>query len=490
MWFDIVVLVTLAFFGLRGAVKGVIFQLASIAGIALCLACAGTSAKLIGPHLNIQPPLNQWVILFGTYLVCTFVAFSFAKSLNSAVEKAHLGELNRHLGFLFGVVKGAILCLVLAYMVVTFSPTARDSLKASRSAPYMAQILDKIQPLMPDRLHECIGKFLTQLDRPELVDPMVPNPGNPFDPATGLPVVKDDIRFMNQPFPGTNVSWPGTNPATNPGSPLPGGQGTYGPGNQAPPPATTGQDFWSQIQSSFGSEAQRQIANAWSNADPQTRQKIENDVLTAIKTTPPEQWGGLQNRIIDAGQRGAFDLVGDWFSKKIGGTPAPAPAPANPAAPSYTQPYTQPYSQPYTNSQPYSAPVPTQNQPYTNTNPASVPQYTGPSAVPATAYEKLLQDVVLAQSPFPPIQQKLREQIGVLLGGIPQSVSTAVLTDWRADLYRERDPDPETDATTAIETRVMRQLQRAGVPENQISRDAQQRLNSFRLSSEAGGDLR
>ncbi|MBA4182355.1 MAG: hypothetical protein C0506_17370, partial [Anaerolinea sp.] len=76
MWFDVVVLVVLAFFGLRGAVKGVIFQLASIAGIALCLACAGTSAKFVGPHINLQPPLNQWVILFGTYLVCTFVAFT------------------------------------------------------------------------------------------------------------------------------------------------------------------------------------------------------------------------------------------------------------------------------------------------------------------------------------------------------------------------------------------------------------------------------
>jgi len=475
VWFDIVVLVTLAFFGLRGAVKGVIFQLASIAGIALCLACAGTSAKLVGPHLNIQPPLNQWVVLFGTYLVCTFVAFSFARMLNSAVEKAHLGELNRHLGFLFGVVKGAILCLVLAYMVVTFSPAARDYLKSSRSAPYMAQILDKIQPLMPDRLHECIGKFLTQLDRPELIDPRVPDPTNPFEQNPGVPVVKDDIRFMNQPLPGTNVSWPGT---TAPGQP------TYPGGPAAPAP--TGQDFWSQIQSSFGSEAQRQIADAWSNADPQTRQKIENDILTAIKTTPPDQLGSLQNRIIDSGQRGALDLLGDWFSKKIGGTAAPVPT--SPAGPSYSQPYSQPYAQPYSN----------QAQPYTNSgpapqyaNPATVPQYTGPSALPATAQEKLLNDVVVAQSPFAPIQQKLREQIGTLLGGIPQTVSTAVLTDWRADLYREsRDPDPETDATTAIETRVMRQLQRAGVPENQISRDVQQRLNSFRVSSESGGDLR
>lgn len=493
MWFDVVVLVVLAFFGLRGAVKGVIFQLASIAGIALCLACAGTSAKLVGPHINLQPPLNQWVILFGTYLVCTFVAFSFAKSLNSAVEKAHLGELNRHLGFLFGVLKGAILCLVLAYMVVTFSPTARDSLKSSRVAPYMAQILDKIQPLMPDRLHESIGKFLAQLDRPEVPEnPGLFNPANPFEPLPGGgPVVGNDIRFMNQGVPGTGVSWPGTGTS-------PGGQTA---------PSTDTQDFWTQIRSSFGTEAQRQIAGAWTNADPKTRQKIENDLMTAIRTTPPDQWGNLQSRIIESGQRGAFDLVGDWFSRQVGGTPAQSPV----SVPTAGSPYSQPFagtpgstpSVPYTNppaGQPYSGTnpsTPTYQNPNSGpaggpsySNPASVPQYTGPSNVPATAQDRLLNDIVTAQSPFAPIQQKLREQIAGLVAGIPQSVGTAVLTDWRADLYRERDPDPGTDATTAIETRVMRQLQRAGVPETQVSRDVQQRLNSFRVSSESGGDLR
>ena len=494
MWFDVVVLVVLAFFGLRGAVKGVIFQLASIAGIALCLAGAGTSAKLVGPHINLQPPLNQWVILFGTYLVCTFIAFSFAKSLNTAVEKAHLGELNRHLGFLFGVLKGAILCLVFAYMVVTFSPAARDSLKSSRVAPYMAQALDRIQPLMPDRLHECIGKFLAHLDRPEVPEVPGANPINPFDPAPGGPLVGNDIRFMNQPGQGTgtSVSWPGTNP---------GGQNA---------PASPPQDFWGEIRASLGAEAQRQIAGAWSNADPQTRQKIENDLITAIRTTPPDQLGTLQSRIIESGQRGALDLLGDWFSKKVGGTPAPSSPASSPGFP-YSQPYTSTpagptYGNPVT-GQPYNTPAqptygnPASGQPYSNptysgapsapySNPASVPQYTGLSNVPATAQDKLLSDIVVAQSPFAPIQQKLREQITAFVGGVPQSVAAAVLTDWRADLYRERDPDPETDATTAIETRVMRQLQRAGIPENQISRDVQQRLNSFRLSSESGGDLR
>ncbi len=107
VWFDVVVLVVLAFFGLRGAIQGVIFQLAGIAGIGLCVACAGTSAQARRAAHQRAAPFNQWIVLFGTYLVCTFVAFSFARGLNSWTEEAQLGDLNRHLGFLFGVVKGS-----------------------------------------------------------------------------------------------------------------------------------------------------------------------------------------------------------------------------------------------------------------------------------------------------------------------------------------------------------------------------------------------
>lgn len=480
MWFDVVVLVVLAFFGLRGAVKGVIFQLASIAGIGLCLACAGTSAKLVGPHINVQPPFNQWIVLFGTYLVCTFVAFSFARGLNSWTEKAHLGELNRHLGFLFGVVKGVVLCLVLTYMVVTFSPTARDSLKSSKTAPYAARLLNRIQPLMPERLHATIDKFLTQLDHPEWIEPGAGNPGNPFDPVPGTPVVGDDIRFMNQPFPGGNEPWPGT---TSPaGSTVPGGSTRPAPqGSQS-----TAQDFWTEVQSRMSTEAQRQIASAWQNADPQTRQKIQDDILNAIRSTPPDQWGDMQNRIIESGRQGAVDLVGSWFSQQFGGnTPSTPTRPAS--QPSYNQPsYSQPsYSQPAANSPPY-------NPPSYGAQPQGQPSYGNPPAnsPPATGSEKLLTEIVTAQSPFAPFQQKLRDQINGLLGGVPEPVAAAVLTDWKADLYRERDPDPQTDATTPIETRLLRQLQKAGVPENRLSREVQQRLNSFRLSSEIPGDLR
>ncbi len=57
-----------------------------------------------------------------------------------------------------------------------------------------------------------------------------------------------------------------------------------------------------------------------------------------------------------------------------------------------------------------------------------------------------------------------------------------MLTDWKADLYRER-PDPQTDATTPIETRLLRQLQKAGV--RRIAQAARFSSGSTRSASAA-----
>jgi uncharacterized membrane protein required for colicin V production len=484
VWFDVVVLVVLAFFGLRGAVKGVIFQIASIAGIAMSLACAGTSARVIGPHLNIQPPLNQWVVLFGTYLVCTFIAFTFARSLNSWTEKAQLGDLNRHLGFLLGVAKGVILCLVLAYMVVTFSPAARDSLKASRSAPYAALILKKSLPFMPERLDECVAKFLTQLDHPEVPETPVPggDPTNPFDFGNNPgPVVGDDIKFYTQP-----TSFPGTSPFDPAGTAPNPQQPNYGSTAQTPPP----QNFWKVVESSLGPQAYDQIAGAWSNASPEARQKIESNVWNAIRTTPPDQMGTLRDRIAQSAGQGVMDLASDWFSRTFSSTPTTSPAaPYTPSPNPPYQPSPAPTYQPTAPQNPFAqpaAPRPNYTQP---TQPQ--PSYAQPTQPqPKSEFDRVLTDIVTAQSPYPAIQQKLRQQVSTVLTGVPNDIASAALMDWKADLYRERDPDQETNATTAIEQRVIRQLQIARIPETQLPRDVQQRLNTYRVSSEYSGDLR
>ena len=165
MWYDILVACILLFFMARGAARGLIWQLAGIAGILLCVAFAGTASKVIGPHINLAPPTNQWAVMFITYLLATFVAFGFARTLNSWINQLELKEFNRHLGAVFGLLKGALLVLVMTFMIVTFSAKSRDMLKDSKSAQIAAKVIYQLEPLVPDKLGTQIAKYIDMFEQ-------------------------------------------------------------------------------------------------------------------------------------------------------------------------------------------------------------------------------------------------------------------------------------------------------------------------------------
>ena len=168
MWYDVVVLAILAFTTIRGAVKGVIWQVAAIAGVVLCLVFAESTSALAGPYVKLEPPLNNWVVMFGSYVVFSFLAFGVARLLNDWIEKQQFGEYNRHLGAILGFVKGVVICLVLTFFAVTVSADAREMLKHSRSGKAAAIIMDRVHPLMPEKLHDALGEYIHQLDSPDL----------------------------------------------------------------------------------------------------------------------------------------------------------------------------------------------------------------------------------------------------------------------------------------------------------------------------------
>lgn len=170
MWYDAIVIGILAYTTIRGAMKGVIWQIAAIAGVVLCLVFAESISAAAGPYVRLDPPLNNWVVMLGAYLVFSFISFAIARLLTEWLDKIKFGEFNRHLGALFGFIKGAVICLVLTFFIVTVSDSAREMLRHSRSGRVAAIVMDRLHPIMPERLHEALNKYidLHSLDSPDL----------------------------------------------------------------------------------------------------------------------------------------------------------------------------------------------------------------------------------------------------------------------------------------------------------------------------------
>lgn len=166
MWFDAIVFAALAIFAWRGASKGIVWQLATIAAILLCFAFAETLSLAIAPLITVQPPLDRWIAMFVLYLGFSFLSFAVARQVREWLEKAEFVEYDRHLGMLLGLIKGGLLCLLLTFFTVTLSSASvRDQILNSYSGKAAAIVMDRLHPVMPNELHDILEPYIHTLDQ-------------------------------------------------------------------------------------------------------------------------------------------------------------------------------------------------------------------------------------------------------------------------------------------------------------------------------------
>lgn len=170
MWYDVLAVAIVAFSTIRGAMKGVIWQVAAIAGLVLCFVFSESISAAAGPYVHLEPPLNNWVVMIGAYLVFSLGSFSIARLVTEWLEKIKFGDFNRHLGAIFGFAKGVVIVLVLTFFSVTVSENMHDVLQNSRTGPIAANIMYHLHPVMPEKLHDALARYINihKLDDPEL----------------------------------------------------------------------------------------------------------------------------------------------------------------------------------------------------------------------------------------------------------------------------------------------------------------------------------
>jgi len=145
--FDIVILLFVGFFAVRGVTKGFIKEVLSlcavVAGIVAVRLLHGRVTDWVAPHLGSEyvAALLAFVLIFGSvYLAGKMLA----STASSQVRNAGLGMFDRVLGFGFGVVKGILIATV-CYVGFTFVYNALygdlaprpDWLRLTRSYPLL-----------------------------------------------------------------------------------------------------------------------------------------------------------------------------------------------------------------------------------------------------------------------------------------------------------------------------------------------------------------
>jgi uncharacterized membrane protein required for colicin V production len=168
MWYDLLTLIILMYAMFRGAMKGIVWQLATIAALLLCFFFSGSLSSVLAPFIRVEPPLNGWIAMLVLYLGFSFVCYGVARVLHEAIESMRIEALDRHMGAILGLVKGAMFSIFLTFFLVTLSHSARESIINSESGYVAAVVIDRLDPVIPGDLHALLEPYLRRLDAPEI----------------------------------------------------------------------------------------------------------------------------------------------------------------------------------------------------------------------------------------------------------------------------------------------------------------------------------
>jgi membrane protein required for colicin V production len=360
MWYDLIMLGILIVATTRGAKKGFVWQLASIAALVLCFVFASRFAGGLASHIDVRPPLDRWIAMLLLYALFAFGCFAAARVLHEMIEKWKFVEYDRHLGGVFGLLKGAILCVLATFFLAAIVESARPYVVGTITARLSANVLDHLTPVIPPDIHEVLEPYLNQID------------GRVAD-------VGDDVK-----------SKPGDDDARK----------------------------------SPKAEEDDTLAARLAAIDGLVTEELRKLVRTSLENTK----SGDRDELVAQLAGGITGKIRAVATEWLHGKP----------------------------------PL---------------------GEVEESERDKLLTDIAAAYADYPDAQSTFAEEVEALLTGVPETPALETLRDWRADLYAgqgdadlDLDPDPVTDRETSFGQRLLRQLDKANVPLEDLPAELRSRL--------------
>jgi membrane protein required for colicin V production len=163
--YDLVMLGVLAGAAVLGYFKGMIWQLAWIAGIAVSTYAAFRFGPALAPTFGNQAPWNRFAAMLAIYVGSSLGVWIVFRLISGAINAVHLSAFDHQLGLLLGLAKGALLCIVITFFAVTLAPTYRQQIVASRSGRLVANLIVRADTYLPKELHETVGPFVKQFEQ-------------------------------------------------------------------------------------------------------------------------------------------------------------------------------------------------------------------------------------------------------------------------------------------------------------------------------------
>jgi len=189
--YDLVMIGILAVTALLGYFKGMVWQLAWIAGIVASSFVALRFAPQFAHLFGQQAPWNRFLAMLALYVGTSLAVWILFRLVSGFINAIHLSAFDHQLGLLLGLAKGALLCIVVTFFAVTLAPDYRHQIVASRSGRFVAELIVRADSYLPREIHDTVEPFVDQFERqfaqPGMGQNDAPDAGSSALAAFGLP---------------------------------------------------------------------------------------------------------------------------------------------------------------------------------------------------------------------------------------------------------------------------------------------------------------
>lgn len=159
--YDILMIVVLIGATVLGFWKGIAWQIASLASLALSYFVALKFSTQLAPLFGDQQPWNRFVAMLVLYIATALVVWLVFRFVGGVIDRMKLTEFDRQLGALFGLAKGVLLCVAITLFAVSLlSEPQRKTILDSHSGYYIALLLDRSHAVMPEEIHEVLHPYI------------------------------------------------------------------------------------------------------------------------------------------------------------------------------------------------------------------------------------------------------------------------------------------------------------------------------------------
>lgn len=156
---DLIILIFVALFALKGSIKGFVTEAVGILGIILAL----LFSYITYPHLlkivqniKMSDVLATYIAHILSFLLIYMIVIILGHIVSSALSAISLGWLNRVIGFIFGIFKGLVIASIILWGIVSILPKDNELHKNIKSSN-VANTTMSVLPYLYDRIKAITG---------------------------------------------------------------------------------------------------------------------------------------------------------------------------------------------------------------------------------------------------------------------------------------------------------------------------------------------